>query len=289
MCCNRGPQMELSEATALADKFITSLFFRVYSLPLHKRAAQSRQARGGGLRVAEALEEERDTLSHFSTRDEIDKSKRRSLHLTISALTVDREKGRCPALVENLCTIYESRPFSCRTVPMHYSRPSSALGSHLDEFVRTPGYSCDTTMNAPVVFDGQAITDPSVKQARDEAFKLAQSERAWKAKLVSLMDDPGAASAAGLPTYEDVLRYADGGSAAAVSMLIAWRVARDAGLISAGSFEEICRKQIALIDSELERVSDVELTIRLLELRSDYELELAKGRNPLPQLGFPSA
>jgi Fe-S-cluster containining protein len=273
--------MALSEATALADKFITSLLFKLYGLPLYKRskrATQWWQTRGGSLPVAEALEEERDALGHYSVRDKIDKSKGRSLHLTISALTVDREKGRCPALAENLCTIYESRPLSCRTVPMHYSRPSSVLGSHLDKFVRTPGYLCDTTANAPVVFDGLSITDRSVQRARDEALELAKSEAAWKEKLVSLMDSPGAASAAGLPTYEDVLHYADGGSAASVSMLIAWRVARDIGLISAGSFEEICRKQIALIDSELGRGPDVKLIVSLLELRSDYELELARGR-----------
>ena len=31
-CCDRGPEMELGEATRLADTFITALLFRVHSL-----------------------------------------------------------------------------------------------------------------------------------------------------------------------------------------------------------------------------------------------------------------
>jgi Fe-S-cluster containining protein len=282
--------MALSEATALADKFIMCLYFRVYSLPLHKgskSAAQWGRTRGGNLPVAEALEDEREALDHFSVREKIDKAKGRSLHLAISALTADREKGRCPALAENLCTIYESRPLSCRTVPMHYSRPLSVLASHLDRFVRTPGYLCDTTANAPVIFDGQSIVDPALRQARDEALRLAESERGWKENLVSLMDDPAAAAAAGLPTYEDVLRHAESGSAAIVPMLVAWRVARNVELISAGAFESVCRKQIALIDAELESAPDVTLSINLLALRSGYERELAKAAVPLFKLRFP--
>ena len=93
------------------------------------------------------------------------------------------------------------------------------------------------------------------------------------------MDDAGAACVAGLPTHDDVLRNADCQAHTSVPMLSAWRVARDIGFISAESFEEICRRQITLINSELEHVSGVEFILTLMQLRSDYELELAKGRN----------
>ena len=32
-CCNRSPEVQLSEAAALADVFAFSLMFRLYSLP----------------------------------------------------------------------------------------------------------------------------------------------------------------------------------------------------------------------------------------------------------------
>ena len=36
-CCTRGPEMELSEATRLADVFITRLMFKLHRLPLDAR------------------------------------------------------------------------------------------------------------------------------------------------------------------------------------------------------------------------------------------------------------
>ncbi|MGQ0532358.1 MAG: YkgJ family cysteine cluster protein [Caulobacteraceae bacterium] len=283
-CCGSGPEMELSEATALADKFITSLYIRIWTLPLSKgskRANQGAQGQGSALTDEEALEENRRHLGYFSVRDKIDRSNGRSLHLTMSALTIDRKEGRCPALIDKRCGIYESRPLSCRTVPLHFSKSLSLLAPTLDSFVRMPGHLCDTSTDAPVVFDGERVTDPSIQQAREDALKLAESDRSWKNEILALMDDPNAAQAAGLPTYEAVVRNSDAGLGASVSMLVAWRVARNVGIISPRLYEEICEKQASLLKSELERVAKLDLAARLVGMLSEYESASAKHRQPL--------
>ncbi len=289
LCCNRGPEMELTEATALAGVFITQLLFKMHSLPLYphsKRAAQWSEGRTSSLPRVEALEEERTHLNKFTAREKIDKSKGRSLHLTISALTLDREKGKCPALADKRCSIYPSRPSSCRTVPMHYSRPASVLGGYLDSFVSSPGYECDVSADAPVVFDGRAITDTSVEAARREALELVRSEMGWKTAIAALMDDNHAALAAGLPTFDDVLSHSDAGHAAVTPMLVAWRVARDAGLISRETFKSVCQNQIALIKAELDCGPDLDVASRLVDLLSDYEREVAGA---VINLGLPQS
>jgi Fe-S-cluster containining protein len=277
MCCNRGPEMELTEATSLADAFITQIFFKMHSLPLYpqsRRAAQWSLRQRSSLPPAEALEEERNQLNNFAVCEKIDKSKGRSLHLTISALTIDREKGTCPALVDNLCSIYQSRPYSCRTVPMHYSRPASVLGGYLESFASSPQYRCDVSAGAPVVFDGRQITDASAEAARTEALALVRSEMRWKTAVAALMDDRRMALAAGLPTFDEVLRHSDAGNATLAPMLAAWRVARDIGVMSPETFRSVCQNQMALIKAELDRGPALDVASRLFGLLSDYEREV---------------
>jgi len=284
-CCTSGPEMELSEAAALADKFVTSLFLKVWSLPLTRRSRGTDASGRGSIRTdEEVLEEHRRHIGRFSVRDRIDRANARSLHLTISVRTIDREKGRCPALIDKRCGIYETRPLSCRAVPLHFSQPDSQLARSLDAFVRLPGHLCDTSPDAAVVLDGDRVTDPSMRQARDAALEMAKADRAWKNAILSLMDDPTAAKAAGLPTYHEVVRNSDAGFASAVSMLAAWRVARDRGIISASSFEEICKKQISLLKTEIERAANLELAGRLAAMLSEYERAYAGVRPRLPML-----
>lgn len=264
--------MELSEATALADKFLTSLCLSVWILPLSPAVA------GAGANEAGDMEDYRRQLGFFAVREEIDRLRGRSLHLTISARTIDREPGKCPALADKSCGIYDVRPLSCRAVPLHFSQPDATLGRVLDDFVKIPGHLCDTSAEAPVVFDGRRVTDPAMGQAREDALKLANSDRPWKQAIVSLMDDPAAARAAGLPTYPALLRGADAGLRATAVMLVAWRVARDVGIISPQLFIELCEKQICLFKSEIERAANLKAAVGLTRLMSDYELACAEAR-----------
>ncbi len=275
-CCTHGPEMALSEATELAGTFITTMSVRVYSLPLAKNAkgvAHWSAYQGSSLPPAAALEEQRRHIERFAARTDIDKSRGRSLHLVMSALTLDTRPGRCPALSGALCGIYEARPLTCRTVPMHYSRPFSVLAGNLDAFVRIPGHRCDTSAGAPVVLDDQGIADASLRQLREDAINLAASERRWKDEIVAAMQRPEVALAAGLPTYALVLQNSDAGSVTSAPMLAAWRVAKQAGLLSRQAFLDVCRRQAGMIEAELTRGAGAH-TAMLVGMLSDFEAEL---------------
>jgi Fe-S-cluster containining protein len=145
-CCNRSPEVELSEAAALADVFVFRLMFRIYERP-RTFAGYLASGRSGS---AEAFHESKRLLNAFAAR----KGATRKRHggktveydryLMISALTVDTGSGTCSALSENRCGIYERRPLACRTAPLHYARAEASARACLDEFVRTPGYRCNT-------------------------------------------------------------------------------------------------------------------------------------------------
>lgn len=247
-CCTRGPEMELGEATALADRFIVRLLFKLHSLPPGKASGEADRY-----------------LKHFSAH--ADSDGRRSLHLTISALPVHGGTGACPALKDNRCGIYDRRPLSCRTVPFHYSRSPSALAGYLDQFVKTPGYLCDTSFSAPVVLRDGKVTDPAVEMARAEALALAQTEKEWKAAVVAVVKSP-AADGEGFPGYPDIVRNSDAGGATTVSMYAAWRIAVKAGLLTQTQFDDICEKQAHLLRGEIASGGDAAL---FRDMLGDYE------------------
>src|SRR5262249_13243028 len=133
-CCNRGPEMELGEAASLADKFLISVMFRVRSLPLSERsgwAGQWWRNQESRIPLRPSLEERRRHIARFAARRQVDRQQDRQVFLDISAIVYDDGQGRCPALADGICGIYDVRPLTCRTVPMHYSRPPSTLQSYL--------------------------------------------------------------------------------------------------------------------------------------------------------------
>lgn len=288
-CCNRGPEMELSEATALADRFITSLIFKVQSLPISERsesAAAWWERQGSRIPLRPALEESRRHLGHFASRKRNDNRTGRQLFLTISAIVNDDGRGRCPALIGNLCGVYESRPLTCRTVPLHYSRPPSTLRSYLDDFTSTPGYLCDTSQTAPVILDRNTIMSQRLRQSRDEAIALAKAERAWKEQMLLVMDDAAQARAAELPIYDAILENSDNGYATILPMIVAWRVAVRQGLLSAEAFEDICRKQVRLIEAEIARPSEDHPSRDLFDILAVYKFALSKRGHAESLLGI---
>jgi len=277
--------MELSEATALAGTFITSLIFKVESLPIGERSQSAAgwwQRQGSRIPLRPALEEARRHLGLFASRRRSDRRGDRQLFLTISAIVDEDGRGQCPALDGDLCTIYDARPLTCRTVPMHYSRPPSTLGTYLDQFAATPGYQCDLTGAAPAILDGNRILDPAIRQYRDDAIAMAKCDRAWKERMLLLMDDPGQARAARLPTYDAVLTNSDNGCATLLPMLVAWRVARGKGLLSGDAFQVICRKQAGLIEAEITRSPEGPQTKGLRETLALYESELSHAPRTTP-------
>lgn len=279
-CCDGGPEMELGEAAALAETFITRVMFKVHSLPLYetsRRAALWHGAQVSQLPVGPALAEMREHLSRFSVRDEIDKARGRSLHLTISAIAVDLEPVRCPALRDNVCSIYDVRPLTCRTVPLHYSRPPSSLAGYLDEFVAKPGHACSVSATAPVALNGQAILDEAVEKARSAAFEMSAADYAWKREIAAAMADPDTAAACGLPSHELVQQNSDRGVASLVSMLAPWRIATRLGVLSDRAFETVCREQARLLAAALAGRPSYAGSGDLQAMLLDYEVENARA------------
>lgn len=278
-CCDRGPEIELGEATALADTFVTSLIFKAQSIPLSartERAARWWREQGSRIPLRAAFEEKRRHLALFASRRRSERRSEREIYLTISAIVDDYGGGRCPMLMGRLCGIYDNRPLTCRTVPLHYSRQPSVLQSYIDQFTATPGYECETT-TSPVVLDGSSIVSPDLRHCRDRAVEAARADRAWKAQLLSFMDDPEAASRVGLPTYEAILNNSENNYATLLPMIVGWRVAEYQGIISSAELRSICFKQVALIKAEMARLPSAGKLRTLLPLYEAW----AAGRGEL--------
>jgi len=246
--------MEIGEAAALADQFSLSLVCKVHSLPISERSSWARRWRqmlGTSLGVRQALDEQGRQMKIFAAARRVDRARDRQMFVTLSALVDDDGSGQCPALSNGRCGIYERRPLTCRTVPVHYSRPPSTLASYLDGFTRTPGYECET-LTAPPILSVQGVLSEQLCAARDQAVRQAAVDRVWKAALIERMGHPDTALAAGLPTVDDVIRNSDRGYASTVPMLAAWRVALGRKLITAAAFEDICRRQLSLLQRSKE-------------------------------------
>jgi hypothetical protein len=222
-------------------------------------------------------------LRHFASR-RIDKSRDRQVFLDISAIAGDDGQGRCPALRDNLCGIYETRPLTCRTVPLHYSRAPSTLGDYLGRFTATPDYRCDITTSAPVILEGSKVVDRPLAEDRECAVALAKADRPWKDRVLAAMDDHARAEAAGLPVYDAVLSNSDKGYATMVPMIVAWRVAAREGLLSHEALTRICHNQARLLKGQIAKTTDGPATKALLDSLALYEFELSGGGaiSPLP-------
>jgi len=279
-CCNRGPEMELSEATSLAGTFVTSLLFKVHSLPASERSGWAKQwwgNRGSRIPLRPALEEARRHLGHFASRRRIDKSRDRQIFLDISAIVDDDGQGHCPALVGDLCGIYESRPVTCRTVPCHYSRAPSTLRNSLDQFTSTSGYKCDTGASAPIILDGNRVIDEAMRIGREQAIEKAKADQRWKDRIVAFLDDGERAARVGLPSFDAIVGNSDRGYATMLPMIVAWRVAAIEGIISPERFEEVCREQAALLKDRIARAGG-QVSGELLGALAAYQAEFSKAR-----------
>lgn len=94
-CCDRGPEMELSEATALSDIFVTSLIFKARSVPISARtdrAAQWWREQGSRIPLRAAFEEKRRHMAIFASRRRSDRRNEREVYLDISAIVDDYRK-----------------------------------------------------------------------------------------------------------------------------------------------------------------------------------------------------
>lgn len=277
-CCNRSPEVLLSEAAALADVFVFRLMFRLYELP---PAFAGRDAHGNpGEGSAEAFYQSKRLLTAFAARKYSvrrrhgAKAVEYTRYLTISALTLDTGSGTCSALIGGRCSIYERRPLACRTVPFHYSRPEASAERDLEAFVATPGFRCDTTISAPVVIGEGRIVDSQSLRARRDALEMTEQDRPWHGAILRRLKT-GSRNYS-LPSLREIEANAAFG-ATTTSMRVAWQIAAEAGVISAQECRTLIAAQAAVIDRELalakctqsERETLTEMRAEYLQLLND--------------------
>ena len=272
-CCNRSPEVALSEAAALADAFVFRLMFRLYELP--RKWAPDPAAPSG-----EEFYETKRLLAAFAARKYAAKTKlggktvETTRYVTISALTLGSGSGACAALRDGRCGIYDRRPLACRTVPFHYSRPEASAEKDLSAFVETPGYGCETGSGAPVVLDAGRIVDPQAREARSDALDRARHDRSWEEAILRRLKGGGGDQ--DLPSLREIEANAAYG-ATTISMGVAWRIAAEAGLMG----PEECRRLIAAQQTVIERelagtAYGSEARETLVEMRAEY-LDLLAG------------
>jgi len=272
-CCNRSPEVELSEAAALADVFVFRLMFRLYWLPQQLGdylAFGGESAETGGAPAA-AFYEKKRLLAAFAARKSAVKVRRGgkavayTRYLSLSALALDTKPGACAALDGSRCSIYERRPVGCRSVPFHYSRAEALAEAGLDAFVATEGYRCDTSASAPVVLDGGKVLAPPFAAARAQAIALAEQDRGWSDAIARRMSG----GALTLPSIAHVEANAQYG-ATTVSMRAAWQVATDAGFIGQAECDRLVALQLTQIGRALAAPGPSSERETLAEMREEY-------------------
>lgn len=274
-CCNRSPEVGLSEAAALADVFVFRLMFRLYSQPRHLSdyLAPGRDAAN----ASPIFYETKRLLAAFAARKYPAKARLNgkaveyTRYLMVSALALDTRPGACRALNGKQCGIYDRRPLSCRSVPFHYSRAEGRAETDLQSFVETPGHRCDAGETAPVVLEDGRIVAPEIKLARSEAFALAQRDRRWSEAIVRQMNAvrlPGRS----LPNLQEIEAYAHLG-VTTTSMRVAWQIAADIGLITRGECDRLIKLQFDVIGQELaERGCSQDARQTLTGMQAEYRL-----------------
>lgn len=271
-CCNRPPEVELSEAASLADVFVFRLMFLLYRLP--REVGEFRRRRPEAPNAAELFFERKRMLAGYAARKRPVRTRRdgrifdENEYLIVSALALDTRPGACGALRNGRCAIYPRRPFACRTVPLHYTGVEAAAASDLAEFAATPGYACATGDPAPIVIEGGRIVDPAMRTVRTEALAAAERDGRWKQAIVKRLK--AADGELPLPTLLQIEANAPYG-ATTTSMRAAWQVAVNTGLMAADERQALVSAQLAVIERELalgHGSADARQT--LAEMRTEY-------------------
>ncbi|HJP69869.1 MAG TPA: YkgJ family cysteine cluster protein [Sphingomicrobium sp.] len=270
-CCNRSPEVELSEAAGLADMFVFRLMFRLYSLP----RVPGRASPGGRelfyqkKRLLEAHSVRKSPIKLMRSGKAVDGLR----YLMISAIAVDSRRGACAALSSGRCSIHDRRPLGCRTVPLHYTRPEGLALTDFEAFVAMPGHDCDTSEGAPPILEDGRIVDAEILQARADALELAKRDRSWKEAIVRKMKASRSGDDA-LPSLAEV-EANSGWAALTSSMLVGWQIAAEAGFMTNEEVRALVQLQLERIGLELARSSSpAEDCQTLREMRVDYERTL---------------
>ncbi len=105
-----------------------------------------------------------------------------SLSLTAHVAMLPKVGGACWALVDNKCSIYQSRPYSCQTYPFPINAPLSAAEELINEVMRGD-VDCDTSDSAPPLIDNGMILSAAHQNAMQHSGKANQLRKRLSAAI----------------------------------------------------------------------------------------------------------
>lgn len=110
--------------------------------------------------------------------------KRKQAAVRVTAISYVPPHMACPALGEDgLCGIHETKPQRCRTMPLSGARAQSDQD---DLLIPKPGWLCDTSVEAPIVYNDKKIVEPEDFLA--ERHQLSDDGKIFKPFAALMMD-----------------------------------------------------------------------------------------------------
>ena len=277
-CCNRSPELELSETLGLAGEFILRLMFRPYELPI-SISEYAKQLGRKQLSQAEQniyLEERKlleasASIIYKSSYKISGSSIKTNKYIYISAISMDFGNGVCEKLLDNRCSIYEKRPAACKTVPFHFSAVDAALTQNLDRFVANNGFACDISQTATQVLNNGKLVDENIIIERKTARDIMKKDKSWKAAIAAKVQSHTIGERV-FPTLAQIDANAKHG-ATTISILHAWDLAREIRLINVAELNENKALQKELIKAEIGKSIAIGKNTQNLDILS----EMIKG------------
>ena len=257
-CCNRSPEVELTETLDLSGDFVFWLCFSLSELPLSIKEWTRTQRRHGA--------DQRDLAAFIAKRRLLDKqspiqftgrsgswadAERVRKYVRISALTVDLEFGRCSKLVNKQCSIYDRRPHTCRTVPFHYQVSDLELEPAFENFVGVEAFECDTSEHAPKILENGRLASERFAFERTVGRAAFGKEETWRNEIAQRVlrgTDPTGK----LPSLQDI-KGSSCLNVLLVPICLAWQVGRDIGVLDEKLYRRSIERQVSLIEALLSR------------------------------------
>lgn len=111
--------------------------------------------------------------------------KRKPIAVQVTPISYLPSVLTCPALAaDGLCTIHAEKPLRCRTMPFYPYREET---DQADLLVPRPGWLCDASAAAPVVYRGKAIVERAdFDSERRELVEQAPIIKAYADRLLAL-------------------------------------------------------------------------------------------------------
>ena len=257
-CCNRSPEVELTETLRLSGDFVFWLCFSLSELPLSikdwRKISRGRDADHRDLAafIARRRLLERQSPIRFTGRsDSRDEADRVRKYVRISAMTLDLVSGRCDKLLNRQCSIYDRRPHTCKTVPFHYHLSDPELERGLDRFTTVDGFECDTSAYADTVLRDGRLTSERFALERSDAQVTVSHDDRWRnetARRILQGSDPSGA----LPSLEDI-RAGSCLGVILVPIYLAWQIGVEIGLLAEPFYRQSIETHVILIEGLFRR------------------------------------